>query len=506
MLTLPLTLVVAIVTQDATPLRAAAKDTAARQTLLYAGDWLELRGERQGYLQVYNHRHERPGYVRPAQVRTYAIPDAGAGAARDATDGTSARELAAIIDFVRDTPGQEALGIGYAALFLRAAPAGAVGAELFDALGAMAERLGRRASSRWARPGDAALAGALEVAESYGVHFHSFERDGRARVCYDGEAFRRVLALPASAAARARAALGLTEPACVDPALAAADRGALVAWQADVLAKAEGGSVGTNIPMYISNKLRIRRAEVQAELAHARARQGDWAAAATAATEATRALALVEQTELADEDTLGYEAAAVRVGAVRWAAEGAAAPARPGDGRSAPAVRARGLTVTVAAGTPGQTCVHLADGTPRGFDHCTYAVVWPASLQVAPRGDAVTLAQSPLPGWCELVLLRRGRAGWEAQTLAPAAIDPELGYVEAAGSSPDGTRLLVAREAVATGPLGQPGTQAPWLQRSFQILRADDLAVEKQAARLDHFVSFRRWESPGWRRSTVALR
>src|SRR3954454_6462694 len=129
MLTLPLTLVVAIVTQDATPLRAAAQETAARQTMLWAGDWLEVRGERQGWLAVYDHRHERPGYVRPAQARSYRVEEA------------SARDLAAVIDFVRDTPGQEALGIAYTALFLRAAPANAVGAELFDALGVMAERL-----------------------------------------------------------------------------------------------------------------------------------------------------------------------------------------------------------------------------------------------------------------------------------------------------------------------------------------------------------------------------
>ena len=92
-----LVLVAAIVTQDATPLRAAAKETAARQTLLYAGDWLELRGERQGWLQVYDHRHERPGYVRPSQVRAFPVEEKSAG------------ELAAVIDFVRDQPGAESL-------------------------------------------------------------------------------------------------------------------------------------------------------------------------------------------------------------------------------------------------------------------------------------------------------------------------------------------------------------------------------------------------------------
>src|SRR3954465_7370593 len=146
MLTLPLTLVVAIVTQDATPRRAAARETAARQTMVWAGDWLELRGERQGWLQVYDHRHERPGYVRPSQVRTFPV------------DEKAAVELAAVIDFVRDQPGAESLGVGLVALYLRAAPASAVGAEVFDALGGMAQRLARRGT-----------AGPIEVAESYGV-------------------------------------------------------------------------------------------------------------------------------------------------------------------------------------------------------------------------------------------------------------------------------------------------------------------------------------------------
>ena len=112
--------------------------------------------------------------------------------------------------------------------------------------------------------------------------------------------------------------------------------------------------------------------------------------------------------------------------------------------------------------------------------------------------------QFALPAWTELVLLRRGAK--EATTLAPAAVDPELGYVELAGWSPDGAHLLVAREARLSGPLGQPGTLAPWIQKSFEIRRADGLTIEKQASKLDNFVSFRRWQSPDWRRATIALR
>ena len=482
MLALPLTVVVALVTQDATPLRAAARETAAKQTLLYRGEWLEVRGERQGWLQVYDHRRERPGYLRPSQVRSYAA------------DESSARDLAAIVDFLRDQPGMEALGIGYAALFLRVAPASAVGAELFDALGTFADRLARRASSQWARPDDATLAAQLEVAKSYGVQFHSFEKDGRARTCYDGEAFRRVLALPASASARARAALALTEPDCVDPSLPSSERESLVQWQADVLDQAspttaQKASEPAASP-YLIDRWRIRRASVQAELAYAFARHADARRAKSATERAMRELALIDKQELADEDALGYHEAAVRVGAVRWAAEDLPSTTR-------------GLRVSFGAGKPGETCVRVMQNQQHIAEHCTYAVVWPSSLRVSPHADAVVIAQSPLPGWTELVLLRRGH---DPQALAPAAIDPELGYVEHAGWSPDGTRMLLVREARMTGPLGQPGTLAPWVQKSFQIVRVDALTVEKEASRLDKFVSFRRWQAADWRQSSLALR
>jgi hypothetical protein len=483
MLTLPLAVVatIAIVTQDATPLRSAARDTAARQTILAPGDWLEVRGERQGYLQVYDHRHERPGYVRPAQVRSYVM------------DERSARDLAAVIDFLRDQSGAEALGIGYVALFLRAAPPSAVDGTLFDALGTFAERLGRRASSRWARPNDAALAAQLEVAESYGVHFKSFERDGRTRVCYDGEAFRRVLALPSPELAQLRAALALTDPQCIDPALSATDREALIEWRVNVLEKVDPSRFDAKVPLWLADRLRLRRAAAQAELAYVRARQGRFAEADKSGGAAIKELALVDKQELADEDALGYDEAAVQVGAIRWATEPLARSPQ------------HGLELALATGKPGETCVRVMTGKTKLAEHCTYGVVWPGSLRASPHGDAVTFAVSELPGWSELVLLRRA-SGWQAQTLAPAAIDPELGYVELAGWSPDGTRLLVAREARMTGPFGQPHTQAPWVTRSFQILRADSLTVEKSAAKLDNFPSFRRWQSPDWTRSTIALR
>ena len=87
-----------------------------------------------------------------------------------------------------------------------------------------------------------------------------------------------------------------------------------------------------------------------------------------------------------------------------------------------------------------------------------------------------------------------------------AAIDPDVGYVELAGFSPDGAHLLVVRESRATGPLGAPHTLAPWAQRSFQVVATSDLRVEKQAGSLATFATFKRWQAAEWRGGTLALR
>src|SRR4051812_18742812 len=98
MLALPLLITAALVVDDRVSLRAAPSETAPRQEVLYRGDWLEVRGERAGFLQVYHHRKERPGYVRSTYVRTYPL------------DERSAPALGALVSFFRDAPGQESLG------------------------------------------------------------------------------------------------------------------------------------------------------------------------------------------------------------------------------------------------------------------------------------------------------------------------------------------------------------------------------------------------------------
>jgi hypothetical protein len=480
-------LTVALVVQDQAPLRAAAHDSAARQATLAPGDWLEVRGEHQGYLQVYDHRRERPGYVRPAAVRSYALEEA------------TAPKLGALVEFFRDAPGEESLGIGYVALFLRAVPANGVGPEAFDALGTMAERLARRASARAAGDrgrGEASLAGQVEAAESYGVHFARFDDGDHTRVCYDGEAYRRVLALGGTGAMRARAAMGLTDPACVDPSLGPAAGLASAKDAAQVLASVDPSAL-TDVPAFERARLRLRRSMVQSELAYYAARAGDAALAKPASEAARRELALADRAALADEDRLAYDEAALRAAAVRWA--DAAPPA---------ANSASALDVAIAPGDPGQTCVKVkkrgATGEP--FAHCTYGLVWPSSVRVAPHDAAVVVAVQPLVGWSELLVLHPGPQGWAADTMTPATIDPELGYVELAGFSPDGGRILVVRESRASGPLGSPNTLAPWMNRAFQVVTTDALRIEKQASTRASFATFRRWESPEWRGATLALR
>ena len=63
----------AIVVQDHTALRAAAQSGATELTTLSQGDVLEVRGERAGYLQVYNYRRERGGYLRGDAARPLGL-------------------------------------------------------------------------------------------------------------------------------------------------------------------------------------------------------------------------------------------------------------------------------------------------------------------------------------------------------------------------------------------------------------------------------------------------
>jgi len=460
---------VAIVTQDSAALRAAPRESAQQQAVLWQGDSLEVRGEKMDYLQVYDHRRERGGYIRASQVRTQSLEP------KDAPD------LLAVVRFLRDTPGAEALGISYAAAYLKAAPAEAIGPEPFDALGTMAERLARRASAKRGKTDDTVLAAHLEVASSYGISMQGFERDGRIQLCYNGEAFRRVLAMKSDDGQRARAALALTRPECVDPNLTPTDRNSLDAWRGDILDRVQL----TNLPEYEKNRLRLRRAGVWASIAFERARQR--LPAQEAANRALQELAGVNKEEIAEPDAAAYTDAAVRVAASRWAAE-----PEPATGS--------GLAVITAPGETGETCVALVDAKHDQknplFKRCTYGLVWKASASVNAQQTALALAVQPLDSWRELWVFHQGDKGWTVDILPPAANAPDVGYLEFAGWVPGSAKMLAVREARVDGRF----------KRSFEVIRMDTMDVEKQADNPRSLTLFYRWQDPAWKRGTLSMR
>ncbi|WP_442909251.1 hypothetical protein [Ideonella sp. BN130291] len=463
---------IAIVVQDQTALRAAPRDSGQLQATLWPGDTLEIRGERLDHLQVYDYRRERGGFVRASALRRVSL-QAG-----------QAPELLAVVRFLRDTPGSEALGMAYAAAYLKAAPADAITAEPLDALGTMAERLARRASSRQAKANDPVLAAHLEAAAGLGVVMTSFERDGRMQLCYDGDAFRRVLAMQATPEQRARAALGLTRDDCIAPTLPPLQRQQLLEDQAQLLERIDIAP----LPELLKNRIRMRRAAVWAGVAFTRSRQGTNANTAEAGEHALQSLAEVVKAQLTDDDQWAYNDAAVRVGASRWA--GAAAATSKGR-----------LAIATSAGQqPGETCVALTDAQHDAahplLRRCTYGTVWTASASVSADGSALAVAVQPLATWRELWVFHRNREGWTVDTLPPATGDTQLGVVEFAGWVPGGGRLLAAREAKVDGRF----------KRSFEVIRLDTLVAEKQADKPDSLSTFYRWQDAGWKRQTVMLR
>jgi len=465
-----------LVVEDRVLLRAEPRDSAQQHATLWEGDALELRGERMDYLQVYDHRRERAGFVRASQVRVLDLTPAHA-------DG-----LMAVIRFLRDSPDDEALGIAYAAAYLQAADADAIGADVFDALGSFADRLAHRASQRRSQASAEVVAAHLDVAKAYGVTIRSFEQAGRMRLCYEGEAFRRVMALPASAAQKANAALALTRPECVDPELTPLDRFALDAWRADVLDRVPADT----LPAHVRNRLRLRNAAVRASVAFAQTRLDQ--SPADAGQLAVQELAAVDARQLIEADVDAYADAAVRVGAARWAGEGGA------DVASGSILhKASGLALKTARGEPGQTCIRLVDAK-RGdkaplLTHCTYATVWTASARANATGDVVAVAVQPLDGWRELWVMQRGANGWKRDVIPPGDT-LDVGYVEFAGWIPGSRRMLAARETRRDGR---------FVQR-FEVIDLDRMVVHKHADKPEYLSLFYRWQDPQWKRMTVSLR
>lgn len=473
---------IAIVVSDQTPLRPAPRDSSKPHALLWQGEALEVRGERMDYLQVYDHRLERGGYVSARSVR------------RVSTQEAAAPELLAVIRFLRETPGSEALGIAYSALYIQAAPAQALraadGADALDALGTFAERLARRASSGAAstKAAQSALSGHLEIAMSYGVGFTSLERESRVVICYDGDAFRRLVDLGrGDSLQRAHAVLALTRADCLDGDLKPTERRAADEARAELL---EAIDV-SDLPLYVRNRVHMRRAAVWNSLAFHSARRGE--PAQPAAARALQELARVDRHELTDEDQRTYADAAMRVNASRWAA----LPPKPA---AIPASKGERPRLVLAKGQPGETCVLLVDAKHEPGNElakrCTYGVVWEGSATLNREGNALAVAVQNTEAWREMWVFRRSGKSWSVASLPPAATNPGVGYAEFAGWVPGGKQVLVAREASGEGKY----------RKSYELMRIDTLSTINTVPDPQLLPAFARWSDSAWKSASLSLR
>jgi hypothetical protein len=469
----------ALIVQDNVALRAAPRDSANAQAQLWQGELVELRGERMDYMQVWDHKRERGGFVRASQLRRVSF------AASD-TDS-----LLSVLRFVKDTPGSEGLAFGYSAAWLKAVSGpqvnSAQGVEVLDAIGTAAERLARRASSTGLSKAQQEAASAqLDAAQRYGIKFESIAQDGmdaKMTVCYDGEVFARLLAMPAaSSEQRARAALALTRSDCEDPSLALKkplEHSKNQEWRASVIDKADS----QGLPAYLANRVNLRRAGLWSSVAYDRARAGK-ATASFAAQRSLDALAAVNKAELPEEDAAAFNDAVMRVNASRWAA------VEITTHNTHPAV------VTTAGNTPGETCVSMILGHATVAKRCTYGVVWNASFSLNREANAATLAVQTQAGWREMWVFRKQGGEWSIDVIVPAAVNPEVGYVELAGWVPGGRQMLVAREARGEGKY----------KRSYEVMDLPTLTTQRQASDPSILGAFQRWQQPAWKQMSVSLR
>jgi hypothetical protein len=507
----------ALVVQDNVAMRAAAKDSSPAQAQLWRGEALEIRGERPDHFQVYDYRRERGGFVR----KTALLPLNGPAAQPDA--------LLAALRVVRQQPGSESLGLGLAAAYVQSASAtqmnGADGAEALDAMGTLAERLADRASRAQSRPDGATVAptaaetqvaAQLDVAARYGLRFRTLEREaGAMQLCYEGDAFRRVLAMPASTSEqKARAALALTRVDCLDPVATPPQREQMDQWRADVLDKVDLRDPA--LATHWRNRVLMRQAGVWSSLAFIRARRATVATStvsnvSTGSTSATasvpgqlqvdvssaasrralEAFARVVPAELSDDDQPSYNDAAMRGNAMRWAALPAGAPEQI----------LGAVKLNVAAGQPGETCLTLTmngarEGNPPLLRHCAWGLVMTASARINREGTAISIASVPADGWRELWLLRRTSQGWKVSVLPPVAAQPGLGYAEFAGWVPGGKELLVARESRAEGRY----------KRSYELVDLDTLETKRQAGDVTMLGAFQRWQAAEWKGTSLSAR
>ena len=488
---LALTASLAIVVGEHASVRSMPRSTATELTTLWQGDVVEIRGEQAEYLRVYSYRRERGGYLRNESVRKVAFTEA------------DAPSLLAVMRFLRETPGSEALGISYGAAYLKAVPPRALTTEAFDAIGQMAERLADTASGNGTQAHSTSVAARLEVVSQFGVRMRSFERNGRMQVCYDGELYRSLLAQPAATAEQqAHAVLGLTRSDCIEPATGPTARAALDEERRDLLERVQD----TNLTPVTRSRVRARRAAVWSAITFAQARRGQ--AADAAAHRALAELAGVRAVDLGETYQSEYSDAVLRVSAIRWAAAPFA--------QTGLATRSGVATLTLASTTgttgafafttapgaePGQTCLTLEQSSsqrPKAIlaRRCTFGIIWLASAQVIPQASAVVLSVQPLESWRELWVFHQIAGKWLVDVLSPGFDEPDQGYVEYAGFAPGTSRILLVREV----------KERARYRRWFEEVRLEDLVLVRQASAPELLRDFGRWQDVRWRHETLALR
>jgi hypothetical protein len=354
----------------------------------------------------------------------------------------------------------------------------------------LAERLAKRATTpspaqaMAPKPVSSFTVAYLEVAAHYGVKLRSVEQEGAVTLCYDGDAYKRVLQFSKDAARRARATLALVRDDCVEAELKPSERAALDQARAELLQGIDAAA----LPATLRSRVLSQRAGLAALVAYAHSRKGDANAAAQSAKRAQADFMLANKADLPEDDMAAFHTAAMRVNASRWAL-------LPNVGSFEPA-SAKGLSVTIEAQPAGDTCITLrgAQVGQSPLRQCTYGVVWGNSLTINREGTAIALAVQPLGAWRELWVFRKGPEGWKHAVLPPALGHANTGYAEFAGWVPGGTQLLVAREARVEGKY----------KRSFEVVQIATLATERQSSDPDALGPFKRWKDAAWVQGTVS--
>jgi len=478
---------IGLVMQPTVSLKSAPKDSARELAVLWQGEWVEVRHERMDYLEVYDHKRERVGFVKVTHLRQSKFLE------------SETKEFLTLVRYLRDNQGSNSLGISLASAYLKAATVkemnAAEGAEVLHAIGVFADRIADRVSSdtQVSKSASSYLSQQLEVATQYGVHFNNVEKEGKINVCYNGDVYRQVLALPAMASMKAEAALSLTQDTCIDPNITPVQRAQLDAWRADVIAKVPHET----LPAYLKNRVEMRKANILSALSYAQTRfsqhpealkiAGIQSSSQALMKEAMLAFSNVDKQALPDDDWPNYNDTAILINANRWALKQAETKRTFGA-----------LQLEMRTEKSGETCVVLTNHQQKKqlAQRCSYGVVWSQSATINQQKNAISLAVQPMAGWAELWVFQQNKAGWQITILPPDTRAAGLGYIEFAGWAPDGKQILIAKESRAEGIY----------QRQYAVVDLASLTVQRQARDAAILGAFRRWQDPSWKANSVSLR